>query len=234
MAKGMIHNRDVFLENISKNLGRKRRMDNVGQPLKQLQPQTKVFKNLSSDALLKKLKDQCKRIHTEILETDTASLTEVLADLISVHGNGPIVTSEDSRFFDYGLRIFLERDDVLTWDPSRGQENIDYAERSNVGIMFSDITLAESATVVHFNDREKARSISLLPTTYIAIIPKSTIVPRFTQAAQEIDKRIAAGETIASCVNFISGPSNSADIEYNLVVGVHGPVKVSYIVLLDR
>ena len=99
--------------------------------------------------------------------------------------------------------------------------------------MFSDITLAESATVVIFNDSLKARSISLLPKTFIGIIPKSSIVPRFTQAAEKMEQLIENNELVPSCVNFISGPSNSADIEFNLVVGVHGPIKVSYIVVND-
>jgi len=108
-----------------------------------------------------------------------------------------------------------------------------FAEKADVGITFSDITLAESGTLTLFNDKGNGRSISLLPRVHIAIIPKSTIIPRMTQAAKQFHEGNRRGQEVSSCVSFISRPSNSADIEVSLIVGVHGPVEVTYIVIDD-
>lgn len=133
----------------------------------------------------------------------------------------------------YELDAVFDNEDTHKWNPAAGRENIGKAEVANVGVFFSDISLAESGTVVQFNDRNIARSVSLLPAVYIAIVPKASIVPRMTQAMYGIHKQAVDGEEISTCINFISGPSNSADIEMNIVEGVHGPVKAVYLVV-DR
>lgn len=232
---GKSYNEDSFLENIARNLGRNRLTEKPERPDDGPNPLGGVFSGLAQDELLEKLKNQCIYIHTDLIETTRTGLPGAVRDAIERNEAQSVITWRDPRFEEFGLRQAFEEGayDCVAWDSDDREESIASAERADVGITFSDMTLAESATVVLFSDEGKGRSVSLLPKTYIAIIPKSTIVPRMTQAAIEIDRRIAAGETVASCVNFISGPSNSADIEMSLVVGVHGPVKATYIVVDD-
>jgi len=233
---GTIHNRESFLSTISTSLGRPVRKEGVVRPVWKHQPQWKVLKDAKQDELVEVLKKQCAHIHTDFVETSAALLADTLRQVVDGYGGGQVITWDDPRFEEFGLKeeMAFVGVDVHVWDPAIGEENIVVAERSNVGITFSDQTLAESGTVVLFSGGGKGRSVSLLPATYIAIIPKSTIVPRITQAAHAIHNRVVDGEKIPSCINFISGPSNSADIEMNLVVGVHGPIKATYIVVEDK
>lgn len=237
---GTIQNREQFLANIAKNLGRGQRTEGVSTPIYQFQPQYRILQDASQDELLQVLKEQCKSIHVDYFETTVNELGSKLEDVVQFYGGGPLSLWNDERFRQFGLQDLIETVwpnqsyDVHIWDPAKGQENIDRCERANVGITFSDITLAESGTVVLFNDENKGRSVSLLPTTYIAIIPKSTIVQRMTQASIKIREKVQKGEILPTCINFITGPSNSADIEMNLVVGVHGPVKAAYIIVKDK
>ncbi|MFD1708867.1 lactate utilization protein C [Siminovitchia sediminis] len=234
-ARGKIANREGFLDRLAKSLGRERIVEKPIRPEEKLKPQWDVFSDLSPDELVEVLKSQCQLVHTEVIETDKAQLGAAMKEALDRNQCKSIVTWKDPRFAEFGLDGVLSQEDyeVTEWDSRDRDASIAATERADAGITFSDITLAESATVVLFSSEDKGRSVSLLPKNYIAVISKSTIVPRITQAAAEIDRRIAAGETVASCVNFISGPSNSADIEMSLVLGVHGPVHATYIIVDD-
>ncbi|MFC0561855.1 LutC/YkgG family protein [Halalkalibacter alkalisediminis] len=239
MTRGSVLNQEAFLNNIASSLGRDRRKENVVRPTWKKQPQYNVYKGESQDQLVERLKEQCQRIHTSFEMTKAESLPQVLEEVISIFEGERIVSWKDERFAEFGLdSLFFDLTrkgkDIHTWDPERGKENIVLAEKADIGITFSDMTLAESGTVVLLSDANKGRSVSLLPTSYIAIIPKSSIVPRMTQAAKKLHDLAQKEGQFPSCVNFISGPSNSADIEMNLVVGVHGPVRACYIVVEDR
>jgi L-lactate dehydrogenase complex protein LldG len=230
-----IQNRESFLNHLAGRLNRPRRTEGVSRPEWSVYPQYDVYKGMTQDELVEVLEKQCEAIHTDFIQTNQKDLPKILEETIKRYDGKSIIVSNDSRNEEYGLnRLYKELDrnaNVHIWDPKLGKGNQVIAEQADVGITFSDITLAESATVTLFNDKNNGRSISLLPKTYIAIIPKRTLVPRMTQAANQIHEATHKGGDVASYVSFISGPSNSADIEMNLIVGVHGPVKATYILV---
>lgn len=236
---GTIHNREAFLDKIAARLGRERRTSETTHPEWKYQPQHKVLQNADKDALLEVLKDQCAKIDTDLIVTNLTSLPDRLNKIVAEYGGGPVVTWKDRRFLEYGLSGLFHEEwpkeniEVHEWDYEKGEENIKAAEKAHIGIAISEITLAESGTVVHFTGKDKGRTLSFLPLKSIILVPKSTLVPRMTQAAQIIRQNLKNGEPLSSCINFITGPSNSADIEMKLVVGVHGPVNAAYIVIED-
>lgn len=232
MAAGTIHNKDAFINKISSKLGRGR-SESVTLPKWGHRPQFEVLKGASSDELAEAFKNNSLEKSTYVVETDLRNLASDLEKVIENHGGGQVVASNDQRFSQYGLEGLLDNTEAHVWNPALGEENIAIAKRANIGMFFSDAALAESGTVVQFNDKDIARSISLLPIAYISIIPKSTIVPRMTQVAQAIHQSVEGGNNLATCINFISGPSNSADIEMNIVIGVHGPVQAVHVIVND-
>lgn len=235
---GTIQNREAFLGKIANRLGRDRKKV-VKRPEWKFQPQDEVLKNATQNDLVDVLREQCKNIHTNFVLTNLAELSGSLKEVVNNYGGGPVVSWKDERFAQYGLGKLMDEEwpqdgvDLHVWDHTKKEVNIDKANVANVGITISDITLAESGTAVLFSSKDKGRTVSFLPANSVVIIPKSSIVPRMTQAARLIREKVKSGEQVASCINFITGPSNSADIEMILVVGVHGPIKATYIVVED-
>ncbi|MGA8943756.1 MAG: lactate utilization protein C [Thermoactinomyces sp.] len=235
--KGTIHNRDSFLDHIARQLGRSPRTEGVTRPVWKHDVRREVLKHNTEEQLLEVFRKQCRNIHTAVIETSKKQLPGVLEKLVSEHGGGPVIIPEDPRFEEYGLTPLLNKKwphknvSVYQWKTGKREENLKAAETANFSIVFSDYTLAESGTVCVKTGRGQGRTLHYLPANYIAIIPRHTLVPRMTQAVYDMNRAMENGEPCPPSIHFISGPSNSADIELNLVVGVHGPLQAFYIVV---
>jgi L-lactate dehydrogenase complex protein LldG len=99
-----------------------------------------------------------------------------------------------------------------------------------VGITGAFCAIAETGTLVTLSGPRTPATVSLLPETHIAIMRATRIVRAMEEAWQLL--RSDAG-VLPRAVNFISGPSRSADIEQTVTLGVHGPYRVHILLLRD-
>jgi L-lactate dehydrogenase complex protein LldG len=97
-----------------------------------------------------------------------------------------------------------------------------------VGITGTFCALAENGTLMLLSSRDTHATTSLLPDYHIAIVPASRIVRAMEDGWDLLRKEHVS---LPRQVNFVSGPSRTADIEMTLVMGAHGPFGVHVIIV---
>lgn len=237
----MQNGREAFLTNVSKALGRTVLPTKVEKPNWRNDVQHAYMKDSTQEEIVEAFKEQCKNLTLKLFETTPESLSQMIRTVIQEYGGGTIVYADDEQFSAYGLvDVFQEMEKQSEahfekWDVSNEREkNIEISQNANIGITFAAMGMAETGSVLQKSSVGCGRSVSLLPITHIALIHKSTIVPRMTQTALQLREDFAKNaKDFPSNLTYITGPSNSADIEMVLVVGVHGPVHVAYILIDD-
>jgi L-lactate dehydrogenase complex protein LldG len=103
----------------------------------------------------------------------------------------------------------------------------DSADR--LGVTGCFCAIAETGTVLLHSGAGRSASASLLPETHVAIVPLSRLVSRMEQAFALLRRETG---TVPRALNFVSGPSRTADIEQTIVIGAHGPRRV-HLILVD-
>ena len=99
-----------------------------------------------------------------------------------------------------------------------------------VGVTGCFCALAETGTLLQLSAPERPAATSLLPETHIAIVPAARIVNGMEDAWALV--RNECGR-LPRAVNFISGPSRTADIEQTIVLGAHGPYRMHIVVVQE-
>jgi L-lactate dehydrogenase complex protein LldG len=99
-----------------------------------------------------------------------------------------------------------------------------------VGLTGADAAAATTGTLVVSTAPGKGRIPTVLPRVHIVVFHQRRIVPRLEDwVARQRDGDLATIRK-SSNLSFISGPSRTADIEKNLVLGMHGPEQLQVII----
>ena len=104
----------------------------------------------------------------------------------------------------------------------------DVIAHADVGVTGVDLAIAETGTLVLRSAAGRPRSTSLLPPCHVALFERGALVETLAQVciALEAWHEGPAADTEGAVINFITGPSRTADIELTLTRGVHGPKEV--------
>ena len=158
------------------------------------------------------------RLHeaTALVAWDPASLGLELGSLAS---NGLAVTTATS-----------DPDDEAR---QRHREDSAHAQ---IGVTGADFVLAETGTMILLSGRGRPRVTSLLPETHVAVFDRTRLVESLAQVGVLLEALHAdpARSMSGAMINFITGPSRTADIELTLTRGVHGPKAVHAIFVEAR
>ena len=105
-----------------------------------------------------------------------------------------------------------------------------------VGVTGSFAGIAETGTLMLISGPESPTRNNFLPDNHIVVLRAEQIVPTYEEGWVRLRalKTLEGGHfTMPRTVNFITGPSRTADIEMKIELGAHGPRRL-HIVLVDE
>ena len=153
-------------------------------------------------------------------------------------GAASAACAEQPVFDAFPLDAALANAGVLCWpavyndaDPAAVRRRL---AESDLGITGADYAVAETGSVILLPRRGLSRLVSVVPPIHIAIVRPQDILGSLDDlfTLRRLEYHRHAGD-MGSYLNFITGPSRTADIEQTIVVGVHGP-RQAHLVLLEQ
>lgn len=123
--------------------------------------------------------------------------------------------------------LVLQAREVLGLPVVRTDESYDVnaLESCDAGITECDALVAQTGSVLVTNRSAGGRALSVLPPHHVVLARREQLIPDLPSAFDLLKKKYASN--YPSLVSFITGPSRTGDIERILVLGAHGPKKLT-------
>ena len=146
------------------------------------------------------------------------ALEATLTELIARHDVRRAVCTAEPAAATAARLLVAAGVEVLPFD---GPAN---AARADLGVTGAAYAIAATGTVVLSSGAAGGRAAALVPPVHLALVDAADVVATPADIWRQLPERFPDG--LPSQLVFASGPSRSADIEFTLTVGVHGPKAV--------
>lgn len=160
-----------------------------------------------------------------------------LSAVITQLGVKRAVRSTEDVFQQLAVDSTLQRPGIETTIVARDENRSEATLRqamidADIGITGADYAVVETGSVVALPRAGLSRLVSLGPPVHLALVRPQDVVDTLDDVflLRRLEYHRNGGD-MGSYLNFITGPSRTADIEQTLVVGVHGPKEVHMIIL---
>jgi L-lactate dehydrogenase complex protein LldG len=122
--------------------------------------------------------------------------------------------------------------DALAWsaEPALERKKGRAAGDDDVGLSHAAAAVAETGTLVLASGADNPVTVTFLPETHIVVVEDKDLVGGYEGAWEKVRARFGKGD-MPRTVNFVSGPSRTADIGGQLVMGAHGPRRLCVILV---
>jgi len=104
-------------------------------------------------------------------------------------------------------------------------------EGCSAGVSECDALVAQTGSILVTSQSAGGRALSVLPPHHLVLARRSQLVADLPDAFELLKRKY--GSQYPSFISFITGPSRTGDIERILVLGAHGPKKLTIILLMD-
>ncbi len=184
-------------------------------------------KSMATEEIL--LNPYLESLGMEVVETD---LGERMAQLTHTHPSHLIapaihLTKEDAA------RVFGTEPTIEAIQAHARATLREKFIAASVGISGANAAIAETGTVMIVTNEGNADLTITLPPVHIAVFGIDKVIATLDDATAMLRMlpRSATGQTMSAYVNWVTGPSRSADIEQSLTIGMHGPREMHCVVL---
>ena len=98
------------------------------------------------------------------------------------------------------------------------------------GLSWAFGAVAESGTLALLSGQDNPTTLNFLPDNHVVVVAARDVAGDYEAVLARVRDRYGKGQ-MPRTLNFITGPSRSADIEQTLILGAHGPRRLHIVVV---